>query len=351
VIPEALLNPFDADPSVELPFPFSDQALWTEYCYFFCYDPKTRIGLTLHAGREPADPTIWRATIIVYLPGDELLTAKYTGRDGHSRGCGAGPLRVTCVAPMRLWSLDFDGAMQRAQRKQLMREPHRDSPGELAKFHLLFEGAAPFWDMHNNGMKTQSWGSQHYEQICTVRGEFMVAGNHFNFDGAGVRDHSEGPRDYAPVIGNFWLNAYFPDSGTAMMAQLTRSENMGSEIRHGYIYRNDGSPLEVVKLKSMPFVNDIDTPVNSVAADPMEDSTVREFAFELDTKGGVERVECEIVQSGPTTYVSPSDELVGTDLTIDRALQLTESATIVTWRGQSGIAVRERIVRCKTIKQ
>lgn len=350
MVPESLLNPFNADPSVELPFPFVDKPLWTEYCYFFCYDAEQRIGLTLHAGREPLDPRIWRATLMVYLPGEELLAAKYSGRDGHARGCGAGPVKVTCVDPMRLWTLDFDGTVQRGQRRQLTREPIKDSPGELAAFHLLFEGAAPFWDMHKKGMETQSWGSQHYEQICKVRGTFTVAGKRIAFDGAGVRDHSEGARDYAPVIGNFWLNAYFAKSGTAMMAQLTRSENMGSEIRQGYIYRNDGSPLEVVKLKSAPFVNSIDTPANSVAADPLQDESVRKFSFELDTKDGVERVEGEIVHSGPTTYVSPSDELVGTDLTIDRALQLTESAAIVTWRGETGVAVRERIVRCATIK-
>ena len=125
---------------------------------------------------------------------------------------------------------------------------------------------------------------------------------------------------------------------------------MGSEIRQGYIFRNDGSPLEVVKLKSGPSVTFIDTPSHTVAADPLADESVRRFSFELDTQGGIEHVECELLHSAPTTYAPPSDELIGTNLALPHALQLTESATRVQWKGETGIAVRERIVRCAAIR-
>lgn len=351
MVPDSLLNPFAVDPRVELPHPIEPVPLWTEYCYFFGYDLQTRTGLSVHIGREPFDPQLWRATLGIYLSGEDLLVAKCVGRNGHGRGPGTGPLRITCLEPMRLWSIEFDGVAHASTRTELTREVLRDSPGEPLSFYLLFEGAAPFWDMHQTLMKEQSWGSRHWEQICRVRGEIRCRGNTLAVAGAGVRDHSVGPRDYAPVIGNFWANGFFPESGRAFMAQLTRSANLGAEIRHGYVFRNDGTPLEVVKLLESPPVNTATTSAASIASDPLSDASLKSLQITLATSRGKEVIDGELLHSIGTTYLSPSEELIGTDFARDDGLQLTESAARFRWNGEVGLGVRERIAGIRTLRK
>ena len=85
-----LINPFKHDPKTELPHPIGTGDNWTEHYFFMGYDPDAAIGMNVHIGRLPADPTIWRAVVQMYLPGgEELLVAKYHGRDGDLRGPGA----------------------------------------------------------------------------------------------------------------------------------------------------------------------------------------------------------------------------------------------------------------------
>lgn len=353
MINDSLLNPFGVDPAMELPHQPQPVPLWTEFCYFFAYDADAQMGISIHAGTDPSDPRIWRATIAMYLPGEDLLVAKYCGRDGHSRGAGAGPLRITCVEPMRLWTVTFDGLCQATTRPESMSGAHRDSPHELASFCLTFDGAAPLWDIHAR-MKEQSWGSNHWEQICTVRGSMTLRGETTSIAGTGVRDHSCGPRDYGPVISNFWTNMLFPD-GTAFQAQLTRSEGLGSEIRGGYIFRGDGSALEVGELVDCPDVGSLNTPKASVERDPLDDPSLKNYRFVLKTKAGLEEVEGELLHSAATTYVAPNDELLGTDFTQlqkgqPRVTQLTESPVRYRWRGMIGYGGRERIARIDTLK-
>jgi hypothetical protein len=243
--------------------------VWTEFCFFFACDPDAGAGISIHAGREPEDPSIWRVTIGVILPGGrELLIAKRSGRNGDRRGAGAAGFKASCIEPMRLWTVGYDGTMIRCSREDLCRCAAVDDVGELAAFALSFEAAAPLWDLRKQ-MAGQSWAAGHWEQICRVRGEIQVGGRRLEIrNGFGVRDHSHGPRDYAGVLGNFWVNALF-DDGRAVMLQHPVSEKLSSEIRHGYVYWNDGSPLEVVELLDASAVCVADTPDGHEAADPL----------------------------------------------------------------------------------
>ena len=352
MIDDSLINPFNMAPEAELPFPIQATPLWTEYNYFFCYDPVTQTGMSMHAGREPWDPQTWRITFGIYVPGGEqLLVAKYVSRHGHARGAGAGPIRVTCVEPFRLWTLEFDGAVQLVSRAENMAGVHLDTPSEPAKFFLRFNGAGPMWDLHQH-MTGQSWASEHFEQICKVTGEITFRGKTYPINGNGVRDHSCGPRDYAPVVSDFWINILF-DNGAALMAQTVRIDS--GEIRNGYLFRNDGSPLEVTEIVEGPDVNTVDTPRASVEKDPLMDDKLRKFRFVIKTRKGLETIEGELVHSVATTYIAPNDELLGTafhlvDKGQPKALQLTESCALYTWNGVKGVGNRERVARVATLK-
>ena len=353
MIDPTLVNPFDTDPATELPTPPQPIPLWTEYVYFHCYDPENDTGISMHMGREPYDSQLFRATMGIYVPGgEELLVVKCYGRNGHSRGGGAGPLRVTCIEPFRLWTLEFDGAVQAVSRNDNMSGSHEDSVSEPARVFLRYEGIAPMWDLHHH-MKNQPWASEHYEQICRVSGEISFRGKTYAIkNGTGVRDHSRGARDYGPVVSNFWVNMRFP-SGAAIMAVNVRMEDQ--EIRTGYIFRNDGSPLEVVEVIETPYISSLNTEDSSVEKDPLMDDSVRKFRVVLKTKKGLETIEGELLHSVATTYISPNDELLGTAFPQlkkgqPRASQLTESAAKYTWNGETGFGMRERITRIRTLK-
>jgi hypothetical protein len=355
MIDERLINPFKVPTEEELPHVTNGTTNWTEYCYFLGYCGQSRTGATIHIGRHSIDTRIWRGTLGIYLPDGDLLVAKYFGRDGSDRGPGAGPLQVRCIEPMRLWSVEFDGLAERVTRPAIMNAVHKDSPAELARFYLLFEAAAPLWDLGRSNMAQQmilitdekvSIGQKeshlhHWEQICWVRGEVSVGGKTYPVNGTGVRDHSHGPRDYTAILGNHWLNVVFP-SGKAMMLQATRvGDNF---IRGGYIFRNDGSPLEVVKLLEHPFVGDKDTAHKSIAADPLTDPRCKSLGWVIQTKRGKEEITGELLHAMGTTYLKPNYELVGTDIArVNGGSQLSESPCVYKWDGETGLGMAERI--------
>jgi hypothetical protein len=364
MIDEKFLNPFGIDPSVELPHARQPVPNWTEYCYFFGYDADAGLGVSIHIGREPTDINIWRGTLGIYLPNGELLVAKYFGRDGSDRGPGAGPLQVRCIVPFRTWSVEFNGLATPVSRKSIMTEALKDAPAELASFHLVFEGVGPFWDSEKGNRAANQPGivldfekseskrkeleTHHWEQIGMLRGAITARGKTTQIVGGGVRDHSHGARDYWPIIGSTWANAVFP-SGKVFNAVFMRM--VGREIKFGYIFRNDGTPLEVVKLIEHPDVVSEDTPARSVAADPMTDDKLRRPRYVVETANGREVLEGELLHAMGTTYLSPNFELVGTDLArVKGGSQLAECAARYTWNGEVGVGVNERIARVITLR-
>ena len=205
MIHDQFLNPFGIDPEVELPQARQPVQNWTEYCYFFGYDPDAGMGVSIHIGREPTDTSIWRGTLGIYLPNGELLVAKYFGRDGGDRGPGAGPLRVRCVGPMRTWSAEFNGLATRVSRTSIMTRAFSDAPAELASFHLVFQGVGPFWDAEKGNRAANQPGivldmerseeerkhleTHHWEQIAFRSSDRLAsqAGGHIPASPADVR--------------------------------------------------------------------------------------------------------------------------------------------------------------------
>src|SRR5450631_214271 len=119
-VDNALLNPFDVDPTEEYMHTPQRMPNWTEYCYFYGGDALTDFGVSIHIGRDCDDPTIFRGSMAIFLPDGEMLVAMYRGRDVSKYGPGAGPLRVRCVEPMRVWMAEFDGLVHRVQRSLFM---------------------------------------------------------------------------------------------------------------------------------------------------------------------------------------------------------------------------------------
>lgn len=346
MIDDALLNPFNLNPSREFPHEIREMENWTEHYFFYGYDASESHGMCVHIGRLPADPTIWRAVIQVYLPGEELLVCKYHGRDGDGRGPGAGPFRLTCVEPMKRWTASFDGAMHGTTRTELARGLLTDCPAEPIRFHMLFEAAGPYYgpsesDHTDDG---RSSGSFHIEQILRMRGEMAYRGKTITLGGVGARDHSSGPRDYGPVISDMWIQGLFP-SGKLFHAHIVRFA--GAEIRGAYIFRNDGSPIEQVEILEHPPVNTADAPLSALPSDPLQVNNGL-YRLVLGTKQGEEVYDIQMRHSHIITYRSPMEELIGTDFT-PGGVQMCEAPAEVRCNGEVGTGLYERVARTETL--
>jgi hypothetical protein len=350
-----LLNPFNVDPGEEYMHEPQAVANWTEYCYFYGGDAQSDYGVSIHIGRDCSDPEIFRGSMAIFLPNGEMLTAMYRGRNGSKYGPGAGPLRIRCIEPFRLWLAEFDGLLHRVPRSQMMNDVFKDSPPEVASFRVLFEAASPVWDLDKAGIarsmvlatedlseaEKQSKRSHHWQQVGRSHGEITVGGKTIHLEGAAMRDHTYGPRDYAAIIGSAWFNGVF-DDGMAFMAMATR---VGANyIKGGFIFRNDGSPLEIIKLLQHAPIADADTAPGSFVADVLNDEGWKSFKLVFGTQRGEEVIEVETRHGIPTTYLSPAHEILGTDFSRSvGGSQMSECPARYRWRGKTGSGMIERI--------
>lgn len=341
------INPYGFAPESEFPTAIVRETNWTEHYFFQGYDFENEMGVCIHMGRLVDDPEIWRPTIQVYMPGQDLLVTTLHGRGTHSFGAGAGPLKISCIEPFRLWSIEFDGVAQRVSRPELMNGIVREAPVEPIRFHLLFEAAGPYYGQQKDMEDGHHVHSFHTEQIMRMRGHFQHGGKVTIVDGVGCRDHSNGPRDYGKVYGDLWFQSLFENGDTIHMAVVKLH---GSEIRTGYHYCAVTKVTELIEIVDHPFVEGEDAPPASVARDPLSDPAVRNYRIVLRRQNGEEIViDGELVHSHAITYMSPMEEMNGASSGQD-GLQMCEAPTRVTWNGMKGLGLRERTHRIRTLR-
>src|SRR4051812_42923939 len=151
----------DEFPIREIP----DTPLWSEnYCYP-AFDTANGIGFWMHLGRTPADRSLWRELVVLYLPSGELLLVKGYGRGATERGPGGTTLSFQCEEPWNRWTTRLDGVGVVTTRERLDRGLATDGVHVPVSFELDWQGLGPIWEMGEE-MRKQSWGQLHYEQLC-----------------------------------------------------------------------------------------------------------------------------------------------------------------------------------------
>jgi len=349
MIADALLNPDGNTGEQELPFtPPTGIDGWTEHYAFFACDVATEPGLFIHVSRVPDDPAIWRGTLQIYLAGDELLVAKYFGRDGTKHGPGAGALRITCEAPFRRFVAEFDGIAHRSTRHAITSGVMRDAPGEPVLLKVAFEAAGPLQG-RQAAMKDRVDGSFHTEQIGSSKGSITVAGKTLHISGLGVRDHSAGVRHYGKVVSHMWLHGLFP-SGLSFSIFLYRTIGH-PEHKAASIFRGDGSPVEYVEILEHPEYPDLTDGPGKFLSDPVSDPRYRRTHVVLRTSKGPLRIEFEPQHTHAITYVDPCEELNGTDFDRPDGVQMCDAPAIITCNGERGTGLFERSGRISVLQR
>jgi hypothetical protein len=200
-----------------------DIPFWSENLLFAMYDAANDVGLWLHLGTIPNRWHLWEDRILVTLPGDAgVLASRSFRKTPPSERPAAANLQFTCREPYRRWHVTAETMAVRTSYAQMCSGLVRDGPKDHVSLDLDVICRTPVWDMHamtrhsggRGSMRDQSWASEHYEQLYTVTGSVSLPTGDVEFDGAGWRDHSRGPRGGetgAPWGGHVIMGAYFPD--------------------------------------------------------------------------------------------------------------------------------------------
>jgi hypothetical protein len=199
-------NPFDVAPELDyFQGPRADVPLWNETWFFSSWSPGSDVGIFIHAGADAADPELFYAQVIAYLPGGELVADRSWGRP-ESGNLTVGPFSIATEEPLRRWRLRFDGAGERTTSDAAGRRPVGAGLAVPMSFDIEFSAAGPVWDLFKaSEIPHLDWAGIHHEQNTYSRGRLSVGGTSWELDGVGFRDHSTGPRDLARLGGDrFW---------------------------------------------------------------------------------------------------------------------------------------------------
>jgi hypothetical protein len=200
----------------------ADVPHWSENLLFAMYDAANDVGLWLHLGTIPNRWHLWEDRILVTLPGEAgvLTSRSYRKTPPNERPAGAN-LSFNCREPYSRWHVTAEAMAVRTAHAQMRSGLVQDGPKDHVGLDLDVTCRTPVWDMHamtqhGNGrgsMQSQSWATEHYEQLYTVTGSVSLPTGAIEFNGTGWRDHSRGPRGGetgAPWGGHVILGAYFP---------------------------------------------------------------------------------------------------------------------------------------------
>jgi hypothetical protein len=310
----------DEFPAREIP----DVPLWSEnYCYA-AYDGTADVGVWTHLGRAAFDPTLWRELAFIYLPGGRMLLSKGWGRHSSERGPGAAALEFICKEPWNEWRMRFDGAAIPADRKRLEGSLLTDDVHVAAGIDLRWEGFSPIWEMGEE-MRKQTWGHLHYEQLCKVTGTVRDGDTEIALDGYGVRDHTRGPRDFAPVTKECWVHGVFPSGRAFLLIDVDTGERLSRAM-----VIDEGGVMHDAQVESPPLL------------DTREDAD-NGYALDLTWDGGSARVEAEMVRNFAGGFGVPNEVLLGYDPE-QTTHAFFEGWARFAWDGEIAYGLTERII-------
>lgn len=202
-------------------------ATWSDRCYFFAASPDGTLLLASGYGNNPNTGTALGYVKVSRADGRhwDLLSGRPV--TGHDRGdLYAGPMRWTCVEPLKKWRLDV--------------EPN-DSGIE---WELYYEPTAPMWELLpmkvNDPDGRMLADMYHMKEPGRWTGWVQIDGERVSVDGFhGGRDRTFGVRVSDQIDFWLWLDAGFADR--AIEAWIIESSDGTVNYVDGGITHNDGT--------------------------------------------------------------------------------------------------------------
>jgi hypothetical protein len=322
--------PAGFDDSEEYPIgEIPDVPIWSENFWFVAYDVAARVGVWTHCGRSSWDPTVWRETVMVYLPDGEFLVTKNFGRHQTDSGPRASSLHFEMIEPWNRGTTLFDGAVVRVTREQANSRTVGEGVHFGLRMRLDWTALGPVWLMGHEETEDQTWGNTRYEQFCAVAGTIEFEDQGVEFRGTALRDHTRGPRDLTPLRRHSCFNCFFPESGRAFHALLVDVD--GVEPLRG------AAVLENGKLIPAEIVHDTSLLQSFEQGDDP-------FEIVLSWPGGSARIEGGLLQNFPLAWGGHNEFVMGFDPVISYAVMF-EGFSRYRWNGEEAYGLTERSLR------
>jgi hypothetical protein len=211
----------------ELPHAPVDMPQWSENYLSYVYSPASEVGIWFHLSHISGSvgvPGLWEEVLFITLPGDRCVAARSFARGRIEEpqsepvrgGLSVSGITFRCEEPFTAWTKKFFGGARHVTGAEMREGPLADGPHTLVDLELHCSMMSPPFD-YGTGNLDQSWAIAHYEQHQEVTGRLRVGDRTFEIAGAGMRDHSWGPRDWTKMGRTTWIQGQFPDSGRAFM--------------------------------------------------------------------------------------------------------------------------------------
>ena len=183
--------------------PTGSGSAWSESYYFNFVDPVSKIGMFTRMGFRPGDG--WADALhVIYLENNRVaftysrrnIESDLTRYDGDLK---VGDLRIECLTPHKVWSVNYTGPAQDIQDAALLLTRSKLRPEGWFKpahlsMNLTFDCITEPYFTHSEDGATGAYG--HFEQSGRVSGSISLGDQSWQVDGFGVRDKSWGPRDW-----------------------------------------------------------------------------------------------------------------------------------------------------------
>ena len=216
---------------------------WSENFALAAHDPVNGVHVFLHVGRWRQDPRLWRENFFIALPNGMVIMHRNVGNAlANENGPGGGNVHIEIVEAFKTLRYRFAGGTQLLSAQRARESgPH---PGRLhlTEFDLTFTAVSPMWQL-SAAADVEYVGHGHTEQLGRITGTIEVAGERFDMDCLGNRDHSRGPRVVDKLYRHIWTHGSF-DNGKSFLAYEAETDGSGQTAFSNAVVLDGGVMFE-----------------------------------------------------------------------------------------------------------
>jgi hypothetical protein len=217
------------------------ESTFNESMYFNVYDPAAELGAFFRVGNR-ANEGHAEMTVCVYLPDGRVGFMFQRPEIANNDAFDAGGLRFDVVEPFEKLRVAYEGKLVMLDDPLAMADPRsafRDNPYLPCSVSLEYTrvsdmvGGEPDEPRERPG---EEFARGHYEQLVGATGTIQVGEDTWTIDGAGLRDHSWGPRTWQAPYYYRWLTANGGRDWGFMLSRIARPDGPGT--RGGFVWED-----------------------------------------------------------------------------------------------------------------
>jgi hypothetical protein len=214
---------------------------FNESMYFNCVDAGSNVGGFFRLGNRPNEGA-GEMTVCLYLPDGRVAFMFQRPRVTTNDAFDAAGMRFEVLAPFTQLRVSYEGPVTLLDDPLEMADPRQafaSNPSAPCSVHLDYQGLSAMFggepdEPHER--PGEEFARGHYEQLVGARGIVEVAGERWEVDGYGLRDHSWGPRYWQAPWYYRWLTANVGGDFGFMGSRIARRD--GSGTRGGFVWED-----------------------------------------------------------------------------------------------------------------